>query len=261
MSGSDKKGLSLVALAVALIVGTVGFFNGVLRDAEPQGYLSAPSEARASDDDVLPVPTQAGLASSPHGPNRERFVKNWARLTSDRRGPNDDVGRPTEAEWNEAMATRRENRAFNGAPPIIPHSVGQQAFPSCLSCHRDGLVIEGRTAPAMSHEQMDNCTQCHVTLEQPGPGIELAGGPPSDNSFGGVHGAGRGERAGPGAPPTIPHTTFMRERCESCHGVLATGLRTSHACRQNCLQCHGTAAELDQQPTTSPPALPLAALP
>jgi cytochrome c-type protein NapB len=257
VSDEHRSRLGLLTLVAALIVGTAGFFSGVLRDVEPQGYVTAPPPDEASGaHDARLAPTQDQLAAAPHGPNRERLAKNWARLAGQRRSPTDDIGRPTDAEWDEAMAARREHRAFNGAPPVVPHSIEQQSFPTCLSCHLDGLVIEDRTAPAMSHEPMDNCTQCHVTAEPSGPGIELAGALPQENTFEGVHRGGRGSRSGAGAPPTIPHSTFMRERCESCHGVLATGLRTSHACQQNCLQCHGPSAAFDQIPSTAPPTIP-----
>ncbi|HRC56557.1 MAG TPA: hypothetical protein PKU97_11575, partial [Kofleriaceae bacterium] len=75
----------------------------------------------------------------------------------------------------------------------------------------------------------------------------------ADSAFVGLPAPGRGERAWPGAPPTIPHTTWMRERCDSCHGVWgASGLRSTHPWRQSCTQCHAPAAALDQRPVWSP---------
>jgi cytochrome c-type protein NapB len=45
----------------------------------------------------------------------------------------------------------------------------------------------------------------------------------------------------------VPHTTWMRNDCLSCHGRTASpGLETTHAWRKNCLQCHAPSAELDQ---------------
>jgi cytochrome c-type protein NapB len=52
----------------------------------------------------------------------------------------------------------------------------------------------------------------------------------------------------------IPHPTHMRENCESCHGVAGPhGLRTPHAERQSCTQCHAPDAKLDRRPTESFP--------
>ena len=48
----------------------------------------------------------------------------------------------------------------------------------------------------------------------------------------------------------MPHATLMRTDCLSCHGPASyPGLRTDHAQRVNCVQCHAVAASLDQ---TSP---------
>ena len=78
----------------------------------------------------------------------------------------------------------------------------------CLACHEKGALIAGKRAPMMSHERHDSCTQCHVA----------AGGPPtpppppiSSSSFVGEQPSFPGDRAWPGAPPTIPHTTVMIE--------------------------------------------------
>ena len=54
--------------------------------------------------------------------------------------------------------------------------------------------------------------------------------------------------------------SLMRERCDSCHGVWAGALRTTHPWRQNCVQCHTPSAARDQHPTTmegGPPFLPM----
>ncbi len=65
--------------------------------------------------------------------------------------------------------------------------------------------------------------------------------------------AGRAaNRAYDGAPPVMPHSrNFVRTRtCLSCHAPAGRpGLRTDHAQRTNCVQCHAVAASLDQ---TSP---------
>lgn len=264
MREDDHSRLLLVVLTAAVIVGTAGYFSGVSDEAVPQGY-SAPLRLESSDD-IMTAPTQAELAASVHGPNRTRFTAALAELAQDRRSGTDEVRRPGDAEWDDAVARRGERRAFDSAPPLVPHAIEQRRLPACVTCHAEGIVIEGRTAPAMSHEPMANCTQCHVPTESPAPAALLADGPPpgaagaGENTFTGVARSGRGERAWAGAPPLAPHSTHMRERCGSCHGVLATSLRTTHAWRQSCLQCHGAAASLDQQPSTVPPPLPVADL-
>jgi cytochrome c-type protein NapB len=143
-----------------------------------------------------------------------------------------------------ALADRAKNRAYDGAPPIIPHPVEAQSAASCLACHGEGLKIGERIASKISHAHLTNCTQCHV--EQSRSGLPWAVEPPV-NDFVGVYRAGPGERANPGAPPTIPHHTWMRENCASCHGLVTRpGIRTTHPWLTNCTQCHAPSATLDQ---------------
>ena len=263
MSTAKQSQLSIGLLVAAIAVGSIGYFLGISRAAAPQGYGSSRSAAagQGSDDDVVDAPTQAQLADSLHRPNRLRLKKNFDSLQGNRRGLMDEVERVTEAEWNEAITARAQHRAFAGAPPTIPHDVEQAGFPDCIACHESGLVLEGRTAPQMSHERVAACTQCHLVHNPPVPGREIAGGVPTENNFDGMTRWGRGERAFVGAPRTVPHPTYMREQCSSCHGVLATGLRTSHACQQSCEQCHAPAAGLDQRTPFGEQPMPLASLP
>jgi cytochrome c-type protein NapB len=139
----------------------------------------------------------------------------------------------------EALETRANIRAYEGAPPTIPHPIDEQNPGSCLACHRDGLVVEGRVARAISHATYTNCTQCHVTME---PRFEKP--PAPDNAFVGYRLDRKREQAWQGAPPVIPHSVWMRDRCESCHGVAGLpGLRTTHPERGQCTQCHVSRTE------------------
>ncbi len=47
-------------------------------------------------------------------------------------------------------------RAFEGAPPLIPHDV--EAEETCLDCHRLGE----NDAVITSHPERSNCVQCHI---------------------------------------------------------------------------------------------------
>jgi cytochrome c-type protein NapB len=107
------------------------------------------------------------------------------------------------------------------------------------------LRVDERHAAMLSHALHESCTQCHTTAAAapPPPGAPRSA---IDNGFAGL-GERTGERAYPGAPPTMPHPSFMRERCESCHGVLGLGIRTTHPWRASCPQCHAPSAALDQR--------------
>jgi cytochrome c-type protein NapB len=111
------------------------------------------------------------------------------------------------------------------------------------------MTIGQHRAPGLPHAHYDNCTQCHVVGADPrpnGPATVL-----SESLFVGLDSPVRGERAWPGAPPTIPHATLMRGECTSCHGVGGRlGMRSPHPDRQNCQQCHAPSAALNQRRAT-----------
>ena len=137
-----------------------------------------------------------------------------------------------------STGTRASARAYDGAPPTIPHDV---SIGACVTCHdADGTAIGGiGVAPASPHGDvaaagaMGRCRQCHVpartsALLVPSRFTGLAQGP------------WRGSRATPGAPPTIPHTLQLRSECLACHagpGARAE-IRTTHPERTRCRQCH-----------------------
>jgi nitrate reductase (cytochrome), electron transfer subunit len=132
---------------------------------------------------------------------------------------------------------------------VIPHPIAQMGPLACMACHDRGLRVGAAIAPPMGHEFREACTQCHVRQDSPMPFAERAPEAlPLDSGFAGLR-AAEDLSPGPGAPSGVPHTTFMRERCDSCHGAAGReGLRTSHAWRRSCTQCHAPSAILDQRP-------------
>ncbi len=142
-----------------------------------------------------------------------------------------------------ALAIREQNRAFNGAPPTIPHSIDQMSAQSCMACHGEGFKSESLRISKMSHQFLANCTQCHVESRPD----HMAAFEFRESTFVGLPAPTAGPRAFEGAPPMIPHSTWMRVNCMSCHGFSSQqGIRTTHPWRQNCQQCHAPSSELDQ---------------
>lgn len=143
-----------------------------------------------------------------------------------------------------SMEQRASLRAFEGAPPVIPHVITDLNIQTCRACHAQGLRAGEKIAKMVSHTFLTNCTQCHV--EAAGAFLGTDGGLP--NTFVGFRSGGYGgTRAWAGAPPVMPHTTFMRTNCISCHGEHGyDGWRPDHLSRTNCVQCHAPAAEFDQ---------------
>ena len=133
---------------------------------------------------------------------------------------------------------RAQRRAFDGAPPVVPHPI---LGATCTECHTaTGKVVPDRGfAPANPHlhtaglSAMANCRQCHVFKNSTETFAE-------SDFVGLAQTFGGGETMYEGAPPVIPHPVFMRENCRACHdGPSARPeIRCSHVGRVNCRQCH-----------------------
>jgi cytochrome c-type protein NapB len=153
----------------------------------------------------------------------------------------------TDAARRRTLAQRAAHRAYDGAPPVMPHSRNFVKSKTCLDCHADGIWLGERFGPPLSHPQLVHCGQCHVETKNLELPFDIE---PLGNTFSGQIAPHGGAQAWAGAPPVMPHTTLMRSRCTSCHGPESyPGLRTDHPYRLNCTQCHAPAAALDQ---TSP---------
>ena len=90
-----------------------------------------------------------------------------AQLKFDKPGIFDPVVRTEEMKLT-ALADRATNRAYDGAPPTIPHPSEGLYAASCLACHGDGLKVGDRIASKISHAHLSNCTQCHVEKDRGG---------------------------------------------------------------------------------------------
>ncbi|MCF7730362.1 MAG: nitrate reductase cytochrome c-type subunit [Akkermansiaceae bacterium] len=128
------------------------------------------------------------------------------------------------------------NRAFWGAPPPMPHSFPEARDDGrlCLTCHARQNRIEKRQQAIVPvpHAEFSQCQQCHVPKGDGSSFFRASG-------FVGLDFPGKGTRAHPYAPPTIPHKTFMRDNCLSCHGPAGKQkIASPHPFRSQCQQCH-----------------------
>lgn len=134
-------------------------------------------------------------------------------------------------------AARAERRAYDGAPPTVPHADPGAA---CQACHdADGQAVGAQVAPASPHVgtaregATERCRQCHafVTTDRTFVDSRFVGLPQTLDPA---------PRAVPGAPPVMPHRLLMRENCAACHtGPSARPeIRSSHPERWRCRQCH-----------------------
>jgi cytochrome c-type protein NapB len=173
--------------------------------------------------------------------------------------------KPSRPAHPRTLVTYRALRAYDGAPPRVPHGLTPSEFRTggCNTCHERGGFSQrfGAYVPVTPHPEMGACLQCHVG-DAMLMAIALPSSEPSDRCRQ-CHAPGamrwtegmpawRGlaapalARGGPaGAPPPIPHDLAMRGNCLACHsapgGVVE--LRTSHPERANCRQCHVTNGE------------------
>lgn len=129
------------------------------------------------------------------------------------------------------------NRAYSGAPPVIPHAVQELGRQDCLSCHlRGDAAGDERPAKRTPHPELERCVQCHV--ERKSDGLYRR------STFVG-HTYLIGHRQQPQGPWLVPHPLTLRENCVGCHGAATAQarLRTKHPERVRCTQCHVPAHE------------------
>ena len=137
-----------------------------------------------------------------------------------------------------AASVRALRRAFDGAPPVIPH---RRYGATCTNCHTmRGINLPGvGFAPPMPHARTKGmygtprCTQCHVrkTTEDLWRATDFEGLRQDLR---------RGKKAFFTSPPVIPHALQMRENCQACHTGPAAReeIRCDHPDRVRCVQCH-----------------------
>ena len=242
----ELKGIN-VFFAVVIGLAAIGFFVGTSSDSYDAQLAGFADEDRP-EKEVEPARAYRELMEFPYYANRH-WRQELDRIAADRPARTDEVERTPEL-FAAALEDRREHRAYEGAPPTIPHAINEKGASECMACHGEGLRIDGRLATPMSHEYLTNCTQCHVPEVGSIPAAdERYDELPLDNTFVGLERWGPAERAHEGAPPVNPHPEHMREDCMSCHGEIARpGLRTTHPWKSECTQCHAPSATLDQHP-------------
>ena len=236
-----------VFLAVVIAVSLAGLVYGFQDSPEP--VLPTASQAPQGQEPIPSAPSYSTVAGL-------RWADDAVPLT-DQAGPFalPEAAPIDDAALQQARVTLGERRAFDGAPPVIPHPV-QEERTDCIACHVDGLQAEGFRVPQISHEVFSSCTQCHLSAD---PNLPVVSNRMlTTNSFAGLTaGPQRGVVATPPwptAPPATPHTTNMRENCASCHGEGGfPTLRTPHPERVSCTQCHVPSADIDLREAREPP--------
>ncbi|MBK9992315.1 MAG: hypothetical protein IPP19_16745 [Verrucomicrobia bacterium] len=250
---------------ISLTLGLSGFFMGLRQtelasaDSRPRIEMVQTADKGSPEIDVPVAPLYAELPSG-----KLRLNKDWVVHLATLKQPAPEaqyvVASLSPADLARLRATRTTRRQYDGAPPVAPHPLDQLTPVACLECHGKPTKIGNTQVSQISHPVYTNCIQCHVSSAGPSStwkerNVALSEG----NSFSGKEQSGQGTRAYVGAPPAMPHTTWMRDDCMSCHGPGGTvALRTSHPNRQSCTQCHAVNAALDSRLASGlPPPLPI----
>lgn len=251
-----------IIAGIVISVAVVGYFTGLQSPMHPQWSGMAidepalsPPESQLTDDDIGQTDGDSLILPASHyseiaGISRQRLSRQSSAVDWETLRPSESLigdtfasSTITEADLSFALETRALNRAFNGAPPTVPHPIDQMSSQSCMICHGEAFQTSTLRASKMSHQYLSECTQCHV---ENNPQHQ----PPAlfqESTFVGMPAPRGGPRAFPGAPPQIPHSTWMRVDCLSCHGPTgAFGIQTTHPYRQECQQCHAPSSVLDQ---------------
>ena len=255
---ASHKSILAVLLIIVGIVSVSGFFMGLRQSTRGEGetspWLSVQESTQQEKANYPEAPLYRDIPSAEWKAN-----KDWKNELS--KLPKEPIDRsPREALDKEALAhiliARINRRAYDGAPPTIPHAINYRDVRSCSVCHSQdsNVLVAGQRAPAMSHPYLANCTQCHAPSE--GLAFAVRSGTTGlvvENAFHGTKRSGKGTRAYQGAPPTVPHRVWMRQNCMSCHGPgMPDAIVTSHPQRQNCLQCHAPDSRYDNRERIGP---------
>jgi cytochrome c-type protein NapB len=209
-----KKRLGIISIFVLLFIAFLVNWTYSYYEGREEAYI--PDQEQ---EEILDIPSEKKVFE------RSEFALDYLNM-------------PVDEVHQRSLETYYDNRAYNGAPPSIPHAVKEKISVGgmdCLQCHQNGGFVEkfNSYAPVTPHPEMINCRSCHVEQKTIS---EFA----KNNFYKKPAPVVGKNNALPGSPPAIPHQLQMRENCLSCHAgpSAAKELRIDHPERINCRQCH-----------------------
>jgi len=161
------------------------------------------------------------------------------------------------AKKNDRVAyveKRAKIRAYEGAPPVIPHTIVKGETKYCLSCHEKGIVFEkdaelmgvkSAVAKITPHPTWVNCFQCHVPQQD----VKVFH-KNTFKTFRLAHVANPEKTGEEPAPPMMPHQMENRESCTVCHfsKTADPSITPKHGMREGCEFCHQPPESLNIYP-------------
>jgi len=220
---------------------------------------------------AVPEPVAVAMVAAPGEPIRAEaqvFRTSPVMLAIEPAGHRERSAHP------RTLKTVRYLRAYEGAPPRIPHPLSAEEFRTdgCRTCHERGgySVRFSAYVPLTPHPDRGICLQCHVGVDSvmgmadptadPNNRCPLCherngGAPRADASltWPTTVWPALSRKSPDRSPPPIPHDLPFRENCLTCHAgpAAVAEIRTSHPEWANCRQCH-VALNPDVEPFTRP---------
>lgn len=139
---------------------------------------------------TVPDPTNASTTRTDEAPQTWR-LNNPAPVVIPEERANPSAVADKFAARVRSMESRARLRAYEGAPPVIPHTTADMNLLTCRACHASGLQAGEKVARMASHAYLTNCLQCHVEDR----GQFLEGEREALNSFVGLRPSAYGARA------------------------------------------------------------------
>ena len=245
--------LATVFLSSVIAIAVIGYFVGIGDGVpKPDGVNeSSLDRPRPSDSAVSGHEVGSGDSATPtsrarpwgqpkHGKRHRRACRNLSSTCTPR---------------SNQVKRKRKHRANCVRRDVLQRCTADHSSPventndaACYACHSGGVKIAGLKASVMSHAYLGELRP-----------VPRADGTDTfsrrlmrrvETTFVGLPAPKEGKRAYKGAPPTIPHSRWMRENCNACHGGPHgwAGMESTHPWRTNCVQCHAPSATLDQMP-------------
>lgn len=250
MSASDGRPGAGALLVVFLVAA-----GGVALASVMVAARRAPSRRPAEAPMALMTVPRVVAPTEPIGAESQVFRTTPATLAIEPEAARERSAHP------RRLTVIRYNRAYEGAPPRIPHGVSAEEFRTdqCRTCHQRGGYSRRFAAyvPLTPHADRGMCVQCHVGVDA----VIGASSPAADpNTRCAICHPASGGLPSPDAkvtwpttvwpvvpatiagrdPPMIPHDLPFRENCLTCHAgpAAAAEIRTGHPERLDCRECH-----------------------
>jgi cytochrome c-type protein NapB len=143
---------------VAVAFAATGYFAGLRAPEMPERPAVSDSHAQRAER----APSYSELREQRRGANARMYEGAIASLAEGEEFTVKPLSVATPEQRAQAVEQRKSHRAYDGAPPTIPHEIDQREVPGCLACHGEGMKLGNRVAPRISHPPYQSCTQCHV---------------------------------------------------------------------------------------------------